>query len=70
MLHHKFKVAGTVETIINLSRENIAGIAGTAKESLIRTLGDFRDEGMISLKRQSHRGARGKEAAAFTELIY
>jgi len=35
---------------IDLSRENLAAIAGTAKESMIRTLGDFRDEKIIDIK--------------------
>ncbi len=34
---------------IDLSRENLATIAGTAKESLIRTLSDFKDEGLIEI---------------------
>ncbi|QJB30427.1 response regulator [Chitinophaga oryzae] len=36
--------------VINISRENLANIAGTATESLIRTLSDFRDEQMIEIK--------------------
>lgn len=35
---------------IHISRDNLAAIAGTAKESLIRTLGDFRDEKLIDIK--------------------
>lgn len=35
---------------INISRENLASIAGTATESLIRTLGDFRSEKLIEIK--------------------
>ena len=35
---------------MHISRENLAAIAGTAKESLIRTLGDFRDEGLIEIR--------------------
>ena len=34
---------------IHISRDNLAAIAGTAKESLIRTLGDFRNEGLIDI---------------------
>lgn len=33
----------------DLNRESLANIAGTAKESLIRTLGDFRNEQLIEL---------------------
>lgn len=35
---------------ISISRENLASIAGTATESLIRTLGDFRSEKLIDIK--------------------
>lgn len=35
---------------INLSRENLAAVAGTATESLIRTLTDFRTEKLIDIK--------------------
>jgi len=34
---------------IDISRENLATIAGTATESLIRTLSDFRSEKLIEL---------------------
>lgn len=35
---------------ITLSREDLAAIAGTAKETLIRTLSDFRSEGLLAIK--------------------
>ena len=35
--------------VIDMSRENLATIAGTAKESLIRTLSDFREERLIDI---------------------
>ena len=35
---------------MDISRENIANIAGTAKESVIRTLSDFKDQGLIEIK--------------------
>lgn len=35
---------------IDISRDNLAAVAGVAKESLIRTLGDFRDERLINIK--------------------
>jgi CRP/FNR family cyclic AMP-dependent transcriptional regulator len=35
---------------IDISRENLASIAGTAKESVIRTLSDFKDEKLIDIK--------------------
>ena len=35
---------------IHLSRENLAAVAGTATESLIRTLTDFKTERLIDIK--------------------
>jgi CRP-like cAMP-binding protein len=35
---------------IHLLREDLAAIAGTAKETLIRTLADFKNEGLIDIK--------------------
>jgi CRP-like cAMP-binding protein len=35
---------------IDLCLENLATIAGTATESLIRTLSDFRSEGLVNIK--------------------
>lgn len=36
--------------VINLLREDLAALAGTAKETLIRTLTDFKNEKMIDIK--------------------
>ena len=48
-LYRKYK--GDSESfVIDISRENLATIAGTAKESLIRTLSDFKDEKLIDIK--------------------
>jgi CheY-like chemotaxis protein/CRP-like cAMP-binding protein len=35
---------------IQISREDLSNIVGTATESLIRTLSDFKDEGLVELK--------------------
>jgi CRP-like cAMP-binding protein/CheY-like chemotaxis protein len=35
---------------INLLREDLAALAGTAKETLIRTLTDFKNEGLLDIK--------------------
>lgn len=48
-LQRKFQ-KGNEPFAINISRENLASIAGTATESLIRTLGDFRTEKLIDIK--------------------
>jgi len=50
MLDKKYNTAGDKNFTIDISRENLAAVAGVAKESLIRTLGDFRDERLIALK--------------------
>jgi CRP-like cAMP-binding protein len=38
------------QVAINITRENLAGIVGTAIESVIRTLSDFKDEKLIEIK--------------------
>jgi len=50
LLQRKFKVADEDNFVIEISRESLATIAGTATESLIRTLSDFRNEKMIEIK--------------------
>ena len=41
---------GGKEFSIDISRENLATMAGTATESVIRTLSDFRNEKLIEIK--------------------
>jgi CRP-like cAMP-binding protein/CheY-like chemotaxis protein len=48
-LYKKFNPENRDNFLIDLSRENLATIAGTAKESLIRTLSDFKDEHLIDI---------------------
>jgi len=48
-LSKKYKTDKNKPFAINISRENLANIAGTAKESLIRTLSDFKDEQLIDI---------------------
>ena len=50
LLQQKYQRTKEEEFIINISRESLATIAGTATESLIRTLGDFRSEKLIDMK--------------------
>ncbi len=47
-VHKKF--CSETNQSISISRENLAAIAGTATESLIRTLTDFREEKIIDIK--------------------
>jgi len=49
-LHKKYNPQNEPPFIVKISRENLANIAGTATESLIRTLSDFRDEKLIDIK--------------------
>lgn len=49
-IYRKYNPQGNPGFAIDISRENLATIAGTATESLIRTLGDFRDEKLVELK--------------------
>lgn len=46
----KYNQTDSEKFSIDISRDNLAAIAGVAKESLIRTLGDFRDEKLITIK--------------------
>jgi len=52
-LLNKYKGKKDEELMIDISRENLATIAGTATESLIRTLSDFRNEKLIDIKNGS-----------------
>lgn len=53
MLQKKYKGTQEKEFVIDISRESLATIAGTATESLIRTLSDFRSEKLIDIKEGS-----------------
>ena len=50
LLQKKYKEEGKENFEIALTRESLATIAGTATESLIRTLSDFRIEKLIDIK--------------------
>lgn len=49
-LQRKYHRPGAAPFSIHISREDLANIAGTATESLIRTLSDFRSEKLIDIK--------------------
>lgn len=49
-LLEKYKVEEGNKIVLNLSRENMAQSIGIATESLIRTLGDFKDEKLIDIQ--------------------
>lgn len=48
-IHKKYNTTLNSNFSITLSRENLATIAGTATESLIRTLSDFKNERLIDI---------------------
>ena len=48
-IHEKFNKDGA-KNLIEFSREDIAQYVGTATESLIRTLSDFKSEKLIDIK--------------------
>jgi CRP/FNR family transcriptional regulator, cyclic AMP receptor protein len=50
LLQKKYHQSTEQEFSIDISRESLATIAGTATESLIRTLSDFRNEKLIDIK--------------------
>ncbi len=53
LLQNKYQPAKGENFAIDISRESLATIAGTATESLIRTLSDFRSEKLIDIKEGS-----------------
>ena len=48
--YEKYKIKDNPNPVLNLSRENMAQSIGIATESLIRTLGDFKDEKLIDIQ--------------------
>lgn len=50
MLHDKYKTVGPDPFKITISRDDLANIVGTASETVIRTLSDFKEEQLISIK--------------------
>jgi DNA-binding response OmpR family regulator len=51
LLEKKYNEKKEKKFVIDLSRESMANIAGTAKESLIRTLSDFQNEKLIEIRK-------------------
>lgn len=49
-LYRKYNTEGATDFQIDLSRENLAAIAGVAKESLIRMLGELKEEQLIAME--------------------
>ncbi|WP_425075485.1 Crp/Fnr family transcriptional regulator [Psychroserpens sp. S379A] len=53
ILETKFSTASQDRTEIIVNREDLASMVGTAKESVVRMLKDFKDENLITTKRRS-----------------
>lgn len=49
-IYRKYKKDDAPDAAISIGRENLANFTGTAKESVIRTLSDFKDEKLIDIK--------------------
>jgi len=52
-LYHKFKSNDNERFYIDISRDELASIAGTATESMIRTLTEFKNEGLINVHKDN-----------------
>ena len=49
-LANRYKKEGEQNFSMNISREDLANLAGTATETTIRTLSDFKEEGLVDVK--------------------
>jgi CRP-like cAMP-binding protein len=49
-LYNRFNTENATGFTVNISREDLANIAGTATESTIRTLSDFKDEKLVEVQ--------------------
>ena len=49
-LYSRYRKDGETQFSMNISREDLANLAGTAQETAIRMLSDFKDEGLVEVK--------------------
>lgn len=49
-LVNRYKKDGETQFSMNISREDLANLAGTATETTIRTLSDFKEDGLVEVK--------------------
>lgn len=52
-LNNRYKKEGESKFSMSISREDLANLAGTATETTIRTLSEFKDEGLVDIKGSS-----------------
>jgi CRP-like cAMP-binding protein len=50
LLRDKYQEEGSNEFSMNISRDDLANIVGTATESLIRSLSELKTEGILRIK--------------------
>jgi CRP-like cAMP-binding protein len=48
-IYKKFNTAGAQTNMLEMTREDVARYVGTATESLIRTISDFKSEGLVDV---------------------
>ena len=49
LLQQKYQQENTQEFTIAISRDDLSGIVGASKETVIRTLSDFKEEGLVQI---------------------
>lgn len=52
IVNEKFIEGGSLDAVIDMSREELASMAATAKENLVRILTEFKNEGIITTYRR------------------
>jgi CRP-like cAMP-binding protein/CheY-like chemotaxis protein len=52
-LNNRYKKEGDAKFSMSISREDLANLAGTATETTIRTLSEFKEEGLVDVKGSS-----------------
>lgn len=50
-LHEKYNLSDEIKKSFSISRDDLASMIGTATESAIRTLSDFKEEGIVSIEK-------------------
>jgi len=70
MLQNTFKTDAEGFILVNLTREDISSIVGTATESVIRILSDFKSENLISVKGRKIKIIDKKKLTLISDSIY
>lgn len=70
MLENTFKLDEEGYIAVNLTREDLSSIVGTATESVIRILGEFKNEGLIAIKGKKIKINDKKKMNLISDSIY